>query len=296
MNPGELWTNRSPRELAGTLGLMGFQVSHNTVDMLLRDVMGLGHRQAAKDVSMGTTADRDAQFRRINELRRHFEMWGLPIISIDTKKKELLGNFYRPGACRTNGLAHTYDHDFATVSDGKLIPYGVYDVTANEALMTLAQGSDTGELVGDSIRTWWNRMGKYRYAGAGRILVLADSGGSNGYRVNLFHEQLWKLAHWIGIPFRVAHLPSYCSKYNPIDHRLFCHVSRSLKGIIFRSIETIRDAVARTTTRTGLKVKVSVMQRNYERGVKASEAFLMGDFIRRDDYLPNYNYTTINYS
>ncbi len=296
MNPGELWTNRSPRELAGTLGLMGFQVSHNTVDLLLRDVLGLGRRQAAKDVSMGMTADRDAQFRRIDELRRHFEMWGMPIISIDTKKKELLGNFYRPGACRTNGQVHTYDHDFATASDGKIIPYGVYDVTANEALMTLAQGSDTGELVGDSIRTWWNRMGKYRYAGAGRILVLADSGGSNGYRVNLFHEQLWKLAHSIGIPFRVAHLPSYCSKYNPIDHRLFCHVSRSLKGVIFRSIESIRDAVARTTTSTGLKVKVSVMQRIYQRGVQASEAFLMGDYILRDYNLPNYNYTTINYS
>ena len=275
---------------------MGFHISHNTVDRMLRDVLGLGRRQAAKDVSIGTTADRDAQFRRIDELRRHFKLWGLPIISIDTKKKELLGNFHRPGACRTDGQVHTYDHDFATAGDGKLIPYGVYDVTANEALMTLAQGADTGELVGDSIRMWWNRMGRYRYAGAGRILVLADSGGSNGYRVRLFHEQLWKLAHWLGIPIRVAHLPSYCSKYNPIDHRLFCHVSRSLKGVILRSIETVRDAIARTTTSTGLKVKVSVLKRIYQRGVQASEAFLMGNYILHDDDLPRYNYTTINYS
>lgn len=275
---------------------MGFHISHNTVDRMLRDVLGLGRRQAAKDVSIGTTADRDAQFRRIDELRRHFKLWGSPIISIDTKKKELLGNFHRPGACRTDGQVHTYDHDFATAGDGKLIPYGVYDVTANEALMTLAQGADTGELVGDSIRMWWSRMGRYRYAGAGRILVLADSGGSNGYRVRLFHEQLWKLAHWLGIPIRVAHLPSYCSKYNPIDHRLFCHVSRSLKGVIFRSLETVRDAIARTTTSAGLKVKVSVMKRSYQRGVKASEAFLMGNYIVHDDDLPRYNYTTINYS
>jgi hypothetical protein len=296
VSPGELWTNRSPRELAGTLGQMGFHASHNTVGMLLRDVLGLGHRQAAKDVSIGTTADRDAQFQRIAELRSHFQMWGLPIISIDTKKKELLGNFFRPGACHTNGQVHTYDHDFATAGDGKIIPYGVYDVTANEGMMTLAQGSDTGELVGDSIRIWWNQMGRYRYAGAGRILVLADSGGSNGCRVRLFHEQLWKLSHWLGIPIRVAHLPSYCSKYNPIDHRLFSHVSRSLRGVIFRSIETIRDAVAKTTTSTGLKVKVSVMKRIYQRGVQASEAFLMGNFILRDDYLPKYNYTTIHYT
>lgn len=295
MNPGELWTNRSPRELAAKLEAMGFHVSHNTVDMLLRDVLGLGRRQAAKDVAIGTTADRDAQFQRIGELRRHFEMWGLPIISIDTKKKELLGNFYRPGACRTDGQVHTYDHDFATAGDGKIIPYGVYDVTANEAMMTLAQGADTAELVGDSIRMWWNRMGRYRYAGAGRILVLADSGGSNGYRVRLFREQLWKLAHQLRIPIRVAHLPSYCSKYNPVDHRLFCHVSRSLKGVIFRSIETVRDAIARTTTSTGLKVKVSVMKRIYQRGVQASEAFLTGNYILHDDCLPKYNYTTINY-
>jgi len=264
--------------------------------MLLREVLGLGRRQAAKDVSIGTTADRDAQFQRIDALRRHFEMWGLPIISIDTKKKELLGNFYRPGACRTDGQVHTYDHDFPAAGDGKIIPYGVYDVTANEAMMTLAQGSDTGELVGDSIRRWWNQMGRDRYAGAGRILVLADSGGSNGYRVRLFHEQLWKLAHWLGIPIRVAHLPSYCSKYNPIDHRLFCHVSRSLKGVIFRSLQTIRAAVGRTTTSTGLRVKVSVLKRIYQRGVQASEAFLMGNYILQDDYLPKYNYTTINYS
>lgn len=295
MKPGELWTNRSTRDLADTLGRFGFEVSHNTIDMVLRDELGLGRRQALKDVGIGTTPDRDAQFQRIAELRRHYEKWGLPIISIDTKKKELLGNFHRPGACRTNSQIHTYDHDFGTAGDGKIIPYGVYDVTANEAMMTLAQGSDTGELVGDSIRMWWNRMGRYRYGGAKRILVLADSGGSNGCRVRLFREKLWELSHWLDVPIRVAHLPSYCSKYNPIDHRLFSHVSRSLKGVIFRSIETVRDAVARTTTTTGLKVKVSVMKRIYQRGVQASEEFLMGNFIRWDDELSKYNYTTMNY-
>lgn len=264
--------------------------------MLLRDVLGLGHRQAAKDVPVGTTSDRDAQFQRIANLRHHFQLWGLPIISIDTKKKELLGNFFRPGACRTNGRVHTYDHDFVTAGSGKIIPYGVYDVTANEAMMTLAQGSDSGELVGDSIRMWWNRMGRYRYAGAGRILVLADSGGSNGCRVRLFHEQLWKIAHSLRIPIRVAHLPSYCSKYNPIDHRLFSHVSRSLRGVIFGSIQRVCQRIAQTTTSTGLRVKVSVLKRLYQRGVQASEAFLKGNYILRDDYLPKYNYTTINYS
>jgi len=296
VNPGQLWTNRSPRDLADAIEGLGFEASPNTIDMLLRDELGLGRRQATKDVAIGTTPDRDAQFQRIAELRRSYEKWGLPVVSIDTKKKEMLGNFYRAGVCRTNGQVHTYDHDFGTAGNGKVIPYGVYDVAANEAMMTLAQGSDTGELVGDSLRLWWNRMGKYRYGGAKRILVLADSGGSNGYRVRLFREKLWEMSHWLGVPIRVAHLPSYCSKYNPIDHRLFSHVSRSLKGVIFRSIETIRDAVARTTTSTGLRVKVAVMNRVYQRGLQASEDFLTGNFIRWDDELPKYNYTTINYS
>jgi len=296
VNPGQLWTNRSPRDLADAIEGLGFEASPNTIDMLLRDELGLGRRQATKDVAIGTTPDRDAQFQRIAELRRSYEKWGLPVVSIDTKKKEMLGNFYRAGVCRTNGQVHTYDHDFGTAGNGKVIPYGVYDVAANEAMMTLAQGSDTGELVGDSLRLWWNRMGKYRYGGAKRILVLADSGGSNGCRVRLFREKLWEMSHWLGVPIRVAHLPSYCSKYNPIDHRLFSHVSRSLKGVIFRSIETIRDAVARTTTSTGLRVKVAVMNRVYQRGLQASEDFLTGNFIRWDDELPKYNYTTINYS
>ena len=281
--------------MADALEELGVEASYNTIDMLLRDELGLGRRQATKDVAIGTTPDRDAQFQRIAELRRSYEKWGLPVVSIDTKKKELLGNFYRPGACRTNGRVNTYDHDFGTAGNGKVIPYGVYDVAANEAMMTLAQGSDTGELVGDSLRLWWNRMGRYRYGGAKRILVLADSGGSNGCRVRLFREKLWEMSHWLGVPIRVAHLPSYCSKYNPIDHRLFSHVSRSLKGVIFRSIATIRDAIARTTTSTGLRVKVAVMNRVYQRHVQPSEKFLMGNFIRWDDVLSKYNYTTINY-
>jgi hypothetical protein len=295
VNPDALWTNRSPRDLSAILDDLGFQACPNTVDGLLREELGLGRRQAIKDLAIGSCPDRDAQFQRIAELRRRFEMCDWPIISIDTKKKELLGNFYRSGVARTNAEVHTFDHDFATAGTGKVVPYGVYDVRANEALITLSLGSDTGELVVDSIRQWWNRMGRYRYAGANNMLVLADSGGSNGYRVNLFRQKLWELSHHLQIPIRVAHLPSYCSKYNPIDHRLFSHVSRSLKGVIFRSVETVRDAIARTSTTTGLRVKVSVLNKIYQRGIKAAEDFLMGNFILWDELLTRYNYTTINY-
>ncbi|WP_231746238.1 ISAzo13 family transposase [Rosistilla oblonga] len=292
VTPGELWTNRSCRDLSKIIEELGFVVSPNTIDRLLREELGLGRRQALKDVAIGSAPDRDAQFQRIAELRRHYHMRDWPIISIDTKKKEMLGNFHRQGVCRTSGRVHTFDHDFPSAGEGKVIPYGVYDVRTNAALMTLARGSDTGELVGDSIRMWWNRMGRYRYDGAKQMLILADSGGSNGCRVRLFHEQLWKISEHLGITLRVAHLPSYCSKYNPIDHRLFCHVTRSLKGVVFHSIGAIRNAASRTATSTGLQVKVAILKRIYRRGVQATERFLNGDYIRHDAELPKYNYTT----
>lgn len=295
MNPGELWTNRSNREISDTLRELGFEVSPNTVDHLLGYELGLGRRQAVKDVVLGSTPDRDDQFRRIADLRRYYERRDLPIISIDTKKKELLGGFYRAGACRTDGLVRTFDHDFPSAGSGKVIPYGVYDVCGNDGFMMLAQGSDTAELVSDSILAWWNRMGRFRYGGARQMLILADSGGSNGRRVKLFREKLWELSCRLRVTLRVAHLPSYCSKYNPIDHRLFSHVSRSLKGVIFESMATIRNAVARTATSTGLRVKAEIANRIYQAGVKASDDFLNGTFIRWDKFLPRYNYKTINF-
>jgi len=295
VNPDQLWTNRSTRELANALCEQGFKVCANTIDRLLRETLGLGRRQALKDRPLGDCPDRDAQFQRIAELRREFTCWGLPVISIDTKKKELLGNFHRRGTARSNGHVHTLDHDFATAGEGKVIPYGVYDINANEALMTLAKGADTGELVVDSIQRWYERMGCLRYRGATRMLVLADSGGSNGFRVKLFREKLWELSRHLGMSIRVAHLPSYCSKYNPIDHRLFSHVSRSLKGVIFRNVQTVADAIARTTTSVGLRVEVEVLKHIYQSGIKASETFLQGNFIRQDDHLPKYNYKTIQY-
>ena len=212
------------------------------------------------------------------------------MISIDTKKKEVLGDFFRPGYGRTDGLVHVFDHDFPRYGSGKVIPYGVYDLIANEAFMLLAAGSDTGELACDAMRRWWYRLGRRRYEGAPYLLVLADSGGSNGYRVPLFRERLCQLACCLGTSVRVAHLPPYCSKYNPIDHRLFCHLSRSLRGLVCKSIETIRDAFAETTTSKGLHVVVELARRVYQKGIKPAAAFLKEETIIRDLNLPQFNY------
>jgi len=290
VEPGRLWTNRSTRDLSAELLEDGFRVSPNTIDRLLRQELGLGRRQAVKTVALGKAPHRAEQFERLGQLKAHFLKNGWPVVSIDTKKKVDLGEFFPPGRGWTNGHVRVLDHDFPSAGLGKAIPYGVYDVGANEAFVYLAVGADTGELACDAIRRWWYRLGRQRYENAPCLLVLADSGGSNGYRVSLFRERLWQMVQCLHLPIRVAHLPPYCSKHNPIDHRVFCHLTRSLRGLVCRSIEVVRQAFARTTTSTGLRVVVETAKRVYHRGVKATKAFLQHEPVRHDLFLPQFNY------
>ena len=290
VEPGRVWTNRSCEALSEELADLGFSVCANTVNRLLQDDLALSRRKMEKTLSMGQSADREAQFQRMNGLKRHFLARGWPVLSIDTKKKELLGRFERRGQAWTNDRLRAWDHDFPSSSWGKVIPYGVYDIEADEALVYLAQGADTGELACDAIRRWWRRLGKRRYDPTSPILLLADCGGSNGYRVPLFREQLHRLSQLLDRTFRVCHVPPYCSKYNPIDHRLFCHLSRSLQAIQLTRIEAIQDAIRQTTTRTGLRVVCELAPRPYARGVKADPHFLHNEPTIRDSQLSAYNY------
>ena len=270
---------------------LDFSVCANTVDRLLRNELGLSRRKMVKTLAMGQSADREAQFQRMNQLRQHFLARGWPVLSIDTKKKELLGQFERAGRAWTNDRLPAWDHDFPSSSWGKVIPYGVYDLAANEALVYLAQGADTGELACDAIRRWWYRLGKWRYDTTSPILLLADCGGSNGYRVPLFRQQLWHLSQLLCRTFRVCHLPPYCSKYNPIDHRLFCHLSRSLQAIQLTNIDVMQQALQQTTTRSGLRVVCEQARKEYAAGIKANPDFLSAEPTQRDKTLARYNYT-----
>ena len=290
VEPGCVWTSRSCASLAAELDELGFSVCANTVDQLLRHDLGLSRRKMEKTLTMGQSADREAQFQRLNQLKQYFLARDWPVLSIDTKKKELLGRFERAGPAWTDGRLQAWDHDFPSSSWGKVIPYGVYDVAADEALVYLAQGADTGELACDAIRRWWYRLGKWRYDATSPILLLADCGGSNGYRVPLFRQQLHRLSQRLERTFRVCHLPPYCSKYNPIDHRLFCHLSRSLRGIHLTSIEVVYKALQQTTTRTGLRVVCEIAKRPYQSGIKAHPDFLANEPTLRDNHLPTYNY------
>jgi hypothetical protein len=290
VEPEVRWTDRTPTALADQLTVNGHPVDRKTVQQLLREELGLGRRRMAKTVAMGASEDRDAQFLTLQAYRDEFLAAGWPVLSIDTKKKELLGEFYRGGPAWTDGRPRAWDHDFPSSSWGKVIPYGVYDLARNESLMYLAQGADTGQLAADAVRRWWYRLGKWHYDADAPLLLLADCGGSNGYRVPLFREQLQLLANRWGRTIRVSHLPPYCSKYNPIDHRLFCHVSRSLASLMLRSIEVIREAIAATTTRPGLRVATELARRLYPAGVKAAASYLENEPVIRDAQLPKYNY------
>jgi hypothetical protein len=290
VEPGRLWTNRSPTELARELAEQGHAVDSKTVKGMLKEELGLSRRQMVKTLSMGESADRDAQFHELQKIKAEFLEQDFPVLSVDTKKKELLGNFYRRGPAWTNGRVRAWDHDFPSSAWGKVIPYGVYDVARKESLMYLAQGADTGQLAADAVRRWWHRLGKWRYPAQVPLLLLADCGGSNGYRVPLFREQLQLLANQLGKVIRVCHLPPYCSKYNPIDHRLFCHISRSLQSLMLRSVELIRAAIERTTTRKGLRVATELARKLYRSGIKASPEYLRQETVIRHKTLPQFNY------
>ena len=198
----------------------------------------------------------------------------------------------RPAAAisLTDGRVIVQDHDFVT-SEQRLVPYGVFDTRRNEGLVLLSRGSDTCRLACDAIWRWWQRLGKRHYKYAPRLLLLCDCGGSNGNRQHLFKEELCSLAADLECDIQVAHYPPGCSKYNPIEHRLFCHVSRAWQAVILKTIEVARRYISRTTTALGLHVVAEIARRTYEKGLKASREFIDANPIVLNTFLPELNYT-----
>jgi hypothetical protein len=284
------WTNRSVPDLAAKLQDQGFEIGPDALRRILFDELGLSRRQAYKDEAACHFPQRDEQFRYIARLRAKYEREDWPILSIDTKKKEILGNFFHPGRALTDGRVVVQDHDFVTAQE-RLVPYGVFDVRRNEGLMLLACGSDTCELACDAIWRWWQRLGRRNYWDAPRLLLLCDCGGSNGNRQLRFKEELCYLAADLRMDLQVAHYPPGCSKYNPIEHRMFCHVSRALQAVVLKTIDVARQFIARTSTALGLHLIAEVARRIYEQGLKATRDFLDDNPIQFDHFLPQLNYT-----
>jgi hypothetical protein len=286
------WTNLSRRQIAQRMAELGTTASRDVVSQLLRKHR-FRRRKALKKRTMGQHRDRNAQFEKIARLKKQYLKVGLPVISIDTKKKELLGNFYRDGKIDTQETIETNDHDFGSAGSGVVIPHGVYDVGRNQGFIHLNTSHDTSELACDSIAAWWERHGRADYPVAEKLLVLCDGGGSNSATRYVFKEELQKLANRLGVEIRVAHYPPYCSKYNPIEHRLFPHVTRACRGVIFRTLEIVQHYIAKTETTTGLTVNVTILDKTYEIGRKCANDFKQTMKIVFDRVLSKWNYRAV---
>ena len=292
MRVGVRWTNLSLRELSRRLTERGTPAGRRTIRRLLRRLK-LGRRTARKKKTMGHHPDRNAQFENITRLRQEYQDTGEPVISVDTKKKELLGNFHRPGTTFTEQTVETFDHDFSSAGRGKLIPHGIYDLSRRYAHINLNTSHDTGQLCCDSIKRWWEQHGRAAYPDAKRLLILCDGGGSNSATQYLFKEDLQRLANELGLELRVAHYPPYCSKHNPIEHRVFPHLTRACQGVIFHRVEIAKPFIERAQTTTGLRVTVSILDKMYTTGRKYAQDFKKNMKIVFDDHLPKWNYRAI---
>jgi transposase len=285
------WICHSTRELAKQLQQQGFQISSTKVGQLLR-TQGYSLQANRKTVEGKQHPDRDAQFLHIAARVKVFQRSGQPAISVDTKKKEPLGNMKNPGKrYRPKGSPQKVKtHDFPDKELGKAVPYGVYDITRNEAGVSVGISYDTAEFAVASIRRWWNRLGRERYPGAKRILITADCGGSNSPRTRLWRWALQQFANEAGLTIELCHYPPGTSKWNKIEHRLFCHITRTWQGVPLETLEIVVSLIGSTKTNTGLEVHAWLDESQYEKSKHLSNAQLEEVIIRRDNFHGEWNY------
>ncbi|MFI9600286.1 ISAzo13 family transposase [Streptomyces sp. NPDC052043] len=285
------WTTKSTRMLAAELTRQGHRVGADTVAGLLREE-GFRLQANAKTLEGSQHADRDAQFRYLNERAREHRDAGQPVISVDTKKKELVGDFKNPGRSwrPTGDPMPVRVHDFADPQLGKAIPYGVYDLAANTGWVNVGTDHDTAAFAVESIRHRWHGQGRVAYPQASRLLITADAGGSNGYRTRAWKLHLARLAAETGLTITVCHLPPGTSKWNKIEHRLFSHITRNWRGRPLTSHEVILESIAATTTRTGLRVKAELDTNTYPTGVSVDDAEMAALPLTRHAFHGDWNY------
>ena len=284
-----LWTDLSPQSIADKVAAMGTPVSAPVVRDWLNDE-GLALHKIAKTLAGGHSPDRDTQFLRIAELRGEYTAAGNPVLFMDTKAKEHLGQLFRAGRVYTKRPFKAFDHDFPSWAIGVLIPHGIYDLARNCGHINIGLSHDTSEFACDSFRWYWNRIGKQCYPRATSILLLCDGGGSNSASHFIFKQDLQALVNDLGIEIRIAHYPSYCSKYNPIERRFFSQVSRACKGMLFDTMETVIRLMRKTSTTTGLRATVNVLRGMYELKRKVAEDFKSRMELVFDAVLPKWNY------
>lgn len=288
------WTCKSLRQLESELKSQGYVVSHTSIGDLLRK-LGYSLQGNRKTLEGGDHPDRNTQFEFINARAEDAIRNGQPVISVDTKKKELVGQYKNGGKeLRPKGEPEEVKvYDFVDKDLGRANPYGVYDIKNNLGWVTVGTDHDTASFAVSTIRRWWFGMGKDLYPGARELLITADGGGSNGSRVRLWKLELQKLANELGIPVRVSHFPPGTSKWNKIEHRLFSYISMNWRGKPLISHETIVNLIAATTTKKGLKVKAELDSGHYPKGIKVTDEELETVRIFRDDFHGEWNYSIL---
>ncbi|MFE1290617.1 ISAzo13 family transposase [Streptomyces sp. NPDC058751] len=285
------WTIKSTRTLAAELTRRGHRVGADTVAGLLRQE-GFRLQANAKTLEGSQHADRDAQFRYLNEQARSHRDAGQPVISVDTKKKELIGDFRNAGRSwrPTGDPVPVRVHDFADPQLGKAIPYGIYDLAADTGWVNVGTDHDTAAFAVESIRRWWHGQGRDAYPQASRLLITADAGGSNGYRTRAWKLHLARLAVETGLTVTVCHLPPGTSKWNKIEHQLFSHITMNWRGRPLTSHEVILESIAATTTRTGLRVKAELDTNTYPTGIGVGDAEMAALPLTRHAFHGDWNY------
>jgi DNA-binding phage protein len=287
-----LWVSKSRVKLAAALCGMGHRISASSIPKLLER---LKYRRQVnrKSLESSHNTDRNAQFEHINAAVLAMQAAGQPVISVDTKRKETIGPYknagsdYRPEGCPDQVNVH----DFVDKELGKVVPYGVYDITANAGCVSVGIDNDTAQFAVNSVRRWRDMMGRERYPNHDRLMITADGGGSNGSRVRLFKVELQKLADETGLTLQVCHYPPGTSKWNKIEHRMFCHITQNWRGKPLTSHLTVVELIAATTTTTGLKVRCELDTRAYPKGIKVTDAEMAGLNIKGDAFHPEWNYS-----
>jgi hypothetical protein len=285
------WTCKSTRILAAELQRQGFSICCNTVSQLLR-ARGYSLQANRKTVEGKQHEDRDAQFMHINRRVKACQRSGQPAISVDTKKKEPLGNMKNPGRTyrRKGDPLRVQTHDFPDKELGKAVPYGVYDIAHNEAGVTVGISHDTAEFAVSAIRRWWQELGRQRYPRATRLLITADSGGSNSPRTRLWRWVLQQFADETGLTIELCHYPPGTSKWNKIEHRLFCHITRNWQGVPLETHEIVVQLIGSTRTQEGLEVHAWLDEATYEKCRKVSDTDLATVRIKRNQFHGEWNY------
>jgi len=285
------WVKLSRSEISEKMASFEIKVSRKIVKILLKK-HNFVKRKMQRKKSTGKSLDREQQFKNILSEKEKFMNSDNPIISIDTKKKEQVGgNLHRAGSVYCTQAIEVSDHDYSHLADLKIAPHGIYDIKQNKAHVNIGISSETAEFICDSLKNWWFNNGKTDYPKANEMLVFCDAGGANSYRHHIFKVELQQLANEINMPLKIMHYPPYTSKWNPIEHRVFPHVTRALEGVPLNTVAEAKCKIESAKTKTGLTVTADIIQKTYETGKKVAKDFIKNIKIKFGDSVPQLNYT-----